>query len=78
MASLGVLLLSSPSFHFWLFLSFRHWISEHREERACPGVLMPARVYVDTRVVPLWSSCLRQTQPTPPLFQFPPGFYCIF
>lgn len=67
MASLGVLLLSSPSFHFWLFLSLRHCISEYREERACPSVLMPACVYVDTRVVPLSSSCLRQAHPTPSL-----------
>lgn len=56
-----------PSISGSFSLSLRHCISEYREERACPSVLMPACVYVDTRVVPLSSSCLRQAHPTPSL-----------
>lgn len=77
MASLGVLLLPSPSFHFWLFLSLRHCISAslvHREMRVCPCVFMLARVYVNTRVVPLSSPCLKQAHPTPPSVPIFPWF----
>lgn len=66
-------LLPSISGSFSLSLR-RHCISEYRKARACPGVLMPACVYVDTRVVPLSSSCLRRARPTPPSVPVSPWF----
>lgn len=78
MASLGVLLLPSPSFHFWLFLSLHHGVS------ASLGARRGARRSVDVHAcscvcghvcaIPLSSPCLRRAHPTPPSVPIFPCF----
>lgn len=70
MASLGVLLLPSPSFHFWLFLSLCHCISAslsvHRGACMSLYVLACSCVCGHVCIAPLSSRCLRRAHPTPP------------
>lgn len=79
MASLGVLLLPSPSFHFWLFLSLYHRISEslgaRRGARASLSVHACSCVCGHVCFIPLSSSCLRRrAHPTPPSVPIFPCF----
>lgn len=78
MASLGVLLLPSPSFHFWLFLSLRHCISASLGEQrgACMFLYVHACSCGCGHVcaVPLPSLCLRLAHPTPPSVPIFPCF----
>lgn len=79
MASLGVLLLPSPSFHFWLFLSLCYCVSAslsvHRGACMSLYVLACSCVCGHVCIVPLSSRCLRRAHPTPPSV---PIFPCVF
>lgn len=79
MASLGVLLLLSPSFHFWLFLCLCHRVSASpgapRGARMSPRVRARSRACGHVCVVPLSSPCLRRAHPAPPSVPISPCFF---